>query len=616
MPTAPKRLLWALIVVCLLCSLSATPVFAKTDLILNSHEDMPTLNAIANVQRMSGQAAVEAVNRQQSPGIALCAAGEIEDLEAFLLSCHEAKTVPVLQVETKDEGAKLVNALTAASFKDATVISADPTVLASIRNRKTLVRTGLIVTLEKDSLTSKEAATIRENVRQAPATFCVLQSEQASRAVVSELQELAVAVWVDVDDTSDSDTFRLQAARALTSGANGIITDNASKLAALANEWLADDAMTRTPVMIGHRGNPSQAPENSLTGFLTAYENGADVFELDAEITKDGEIIIMHDSTLNRTTNYDGESTINEMTLSQVKKYCLLDNNNNVSDEPVPTLREVLETFRDKDCRIFVEFKGYNQDNVIKTAAIIRELDMADRVDVISFNANLIKTTQKELPGMSTGLLQSSGGYTNNPVAASKELLSALMTAQAAQSSINPNNKIMSDAFMQAATDRGITIWPWTYSATTNDEGFLQCPDGITTDDMQWVTAMLKSVEAQQDTVRAVVGKPIDAKLRGIPYGGDAIALQDADLTVSVVDGDDCVAIVDGVLEATASGKATVIVGCHTKTTDGSAYVLYTEPFTVTVNRISPIVWIIIGGVLVLIGGVGMALWLKRRKAA
>ncbi len=587
--------------------LSTTSTAFAADLINNSHEELPLLNPLANVQRVAGNDVQAVLQSENTPGIVLCDAAELDDIAAFLTACMEHGAVPTVSVHTDDDVNALVDALTASVCKDCTVISDDAALLKKIRGRKTLVRTGLIIAPENATLTSKEAADIRAAVRSAPATFCVIENGVFNHRSVAELQALAVAVWVTADSKVDI-------AAAPTAGANGIITDPAADTAALMNDWFLPNTMTRTPVMIGHRGNPTQAPENSLSGFIKAYENGADVIEVDVEITKDGEVVIMHDSTLNRTTDYDGDLTVNAMTLAQIKKYHLLGKDGSVTDEKVPTLREVLENFRGKDCRIFVEFKGNNSANVPAAAAIIKELDMEDRVDVISFSSDFLKSTQKEMVGMSTGYLQSPAGTANSPEKALETLFSSMAFTQAANSTINPNKSVATGSYFQAATDRGMTVWPWTYGWSSNNGAFLLCPDGVTTDDVQWAKDMYKSFDADSDKVSATVGKDIDLSLTATCYGGSEVTPSTETLSLTVVDGDDCVAIENGVLTATKAGKATVIVGCQTQTTTSSEYVLYTEPVTVTVYVVHPL-WLIIGGGVVIAAAVILVIVLRRKKA-
>lgn len=572
-----------------LLTLCAMPAFADIEesLIVNKQYDDPIINAIANVQRVQGDTYKQALEGEENPGVALCEASELESVAAFIQDCSDNRVLPVISVRERKEAEDLIRAVDELGHKDVTVVSDDPSLLKYIRNKKLTVRTGLYVALESDSLTSEDAHAIRTSVRSAPATFCVIDVACASRQVVAELQELAVAVWVEAGDDDVS------VLKAITSGANGVISANACETAALMNEWFQENTMTRTPIMIGHRGNPTQAPENSLIGFLTAYENGCDVFELDVEITKDGEIIIMHDNTLNRTTNYKGESTVSQMTLEEIKQYRLLDLEGNVSEETVPTFREVLETFMDKDCRIFVEFKGYNQDNVRGALEIVKEYGMEDRIDVISFNSNFLKETQKEIEGMSTGLLQSPSGIALNALTAVNTFYSSIIATQEVNSTINPGLGVATEAYIQTATDRGMTVWPWTYTKGSANKAFLVCPDGITTDDVQWSKDMPKYIETAQ-TVTATPGKSVSLSVNGTTYGRETSEIEMSNLIVNVIDGEEVVKVENGELVALENGTARVMFGYQTETPNGSTYVLYTQPVTIEVGDSSPMTFVVI----------------------
>lgn len=93
--------------------------------------------------------------------------------------------------------------------------------------------------------------------------------------------------------------------------------------------------------VIGHRGSKGTLPENSLAGFQKTLEVGADGIELDVHRTKDGKIVVMHDETINRTTN--GRGLIKEMTLHELQKYHLKNMDGTISEEKIPTLNEVLD---------------------------------------------------------------------------------------------------------------------------------------------------------------------------------------------------------------------------------------------------------------------------------
>ena len=101
------------------------------------------------------------------------------------------------------------------------------------------------------------------------------------------------------------------------------------------------------PVILAHRGCRAQAPENSMPAFELALAQGADVLETDLQITKDRELLCIHDSTVDRTT--DGSGRIDQMTLAEVKQLRVRGNNNSAYPQArVPTLAELLETFADQ----------------------------------------------------------------------------------------------------------------------------------------------------------------------------------------------------------------------------------------------------------------------------
>ena len=82
---------------------------------------------------------------------------------------------------------------------------------------------------------------------------------------------------------------------------------------AATNPWLK-----QTPLNIAHQGGEDEFPSNTMYAFRRALAVGADMLELDVGVTKDGQVIVMHDTTLDRTTN--GHGTIASQTLAQVRR--------------------------------------------------------------------------------------------------------------------------------------------------------------------------------------------------------------------------------------------------------------------------------------------------------
>ncbi|MBO5786004.1 MAG: discoidin domain-containing protein [Clostridia bacterium] len=561
----------------------------KLDLINNSREDVNLINPIANVE---GIETADDIKNTKAGSVFVPVAKSASEYNAFVKACVENQKLATYYITGKDQADWLISAMGTNKCKDANAISDDPAILSYIRSKTTSIRTGLVLVPE----IYESYNDIRVAVRSAPATFVVLNTdnENVTKELVMEIQEFAVAVWAFAERDADLNVIQL-----VTAGVNGIITGDAAKTAEIINKHLVDNAMTRTPIMIGHRGNPSQAPENTLEGFITAYENGADVFEVDVEITKDGHIVIMHDSTLNRTTTYTGTKSVNQMTLAEIKAEFILAKSNDKSSATkykVPTLKEVLDEFKDKDCKIFVEFKGSNSQNVPATMKLLKDYKMEYLVDVISFNGTFLLQTQQNSTGMSTGFLMSGADNGRTPEDALTSLYQYIVTAQGANSTINPANGIMisnGNYFAKAVTDRGITVWPWTYTYNSNSIGFLSGCDGVTTDDMQWVTDMAKYLEAPANTTIAV-GQQFALGATVVTYGNDKFTADGSATVASVVEGEDVVTVVDGKLVGLKKGTAEVILGYRTSTTTGGVYVVYTQPFTVTVENstdaLSPLV--------------------------
>jgi glycerophosphoryl diester phosphodiesterase len=121
-------------------------------------------------------------------------------------------------------------------------------------------------------------------------------------------------------------------------------------------------------LVTSHRGDWRNAPENSLLGFKYAADMGADIVELDLKKTKDGEIVIMHDETINRTTNGKGKAS--DYTLQEIKAFGLKNGIGRVTNNHIPTLREVMLALKGKPVKVNLD-KSYPYYN--ETYAILNE---------------------------------------------------------------------------------------------------------------------------------------------------------------------------------------------------------------------------------------------------
>ena len=129
--------------------------------------------------------------------------------------------------------------------------------------------------------------------------------------------------------------------------------------------WLKNN----TPLVIAHRGDKVHAPENTLAAFEKAASNGADAVEFDVKLSADGSVIIIHDQTIDRTTNGNGK--VKDLTLAELKR---LDAGvqfpEKYSGEKIPTLSEVFDTVG-KKLFLNIELTNYATpwDNLVEKVA-------------------------------------------------------------------------------------------------------------------------------------------------------------------------------------------------------------------------------------------------------
>ena len=167
---------------------------------------------------------------------------------------------------------------------------------------------------------------------------------------------------------------------------------------------------TWKPLILGHRGARGLAPENTLPGFAVADEMGLPAAELDVHQTRDGAIVVIHDHTVDRTT--DGTGRVESFSLKELRALDAA-----ASWKPqfrgvaIPTLEEVFERYG-KRFLWQVEFKVDDETPdlpglVKKTADIVREFGIAERVTLTSFAPRALEQARHEAPDMERGLISS-----------------------------------------------------------------------------------------------------------------------------------------------------------------------------------------------------------------
>lgn len=170
-----------------------------------------------------------------------------------------------------------------------------------------------------------------------------------------------------------------------------------------------------------HRGFSGKYPENTLIAFEKAVEAGADGIELDVQLSKDGEVMIMHDETLDRTT--DGKGPLVSYTCEELQKFdASYIYRGKMGFNKIPTLREYFELIKNTNIITNIELKtGINEYLGIeqKVWDLIQEYNLADRIIISSFNHYTILRMKAIALKLKCGLLTETwyvdaGKYTHN----------------------------------------------------------------------------------------------------------------------------------------------------------------------------------------------------------
>ena len=146
--------------------------------------------------------------------------------------------------------------------------------------------------------------------------------------------------------------------------------------------------------IMGHRGAPATEPENTLRSFRRALAAGVAMVELDVQLTKDGRLAVIHDETLERTTN--GRGLVKDLTLAELRR---LDAGRG---EPVSSLEEVFDLVKGK-AHLMVELK--QPEAAPSLLRFFQEHEAFEFATIISFWHPAVKALKEQEPRLATGVL-------------------------------------------------------------------------------------------------------------------------------------------------------------------------------------------------------------------
>jgi glycerophosphoryl diester phosphodiesterase len=240
-------------------------------------------------------------------------------------------------------------------------------------------------------------------------------------------------------------------------------------------------------LVIGHRGTGDKtiAPENTMSAFKFALKNNS-AFELDTMFTKTGELIVIHDSDVDRTT--DGKGMVDQLSLEELKK---LDAGIKFSPkfkgEKLPTLAEVIDEFKGKTL-IDIEIKSQaSKEEAVKigeaVAKLIKEKNAENDVFVTSFNPYVLEKIKEVNPNVVRGQLYSDFKDVPLSFIAKYVLRNLKLNYKARPDILAPNFNLVDSDYVNEYHELGYKIYPWTVNKPEDMERLIKAGvDGLITD--------------------------------------------------------------------------------------------------------------------------------------
>lgn len=245
------------------------------------------------------------------------------------------------------------------------------------------------------------------------------------------------------------------------------------------NPWI----MPNTPLVIAHRGQRAEAPEQTIEAFTLAIERGAQFIEADVQLTRDGVLAMMHDPTINRTTN--GSGRLADHTWSELQA---LDAGAwfgpAFAGVRIPTAAATIEFARTRGVGLCLEVKGRpgREANgvAVALARLIEEASVTSFVFMSSFHHRALAAARSAVPGLliAPERLPEHGAQSTAAIVRQATTLGAQV--------VQHRWELLSTDVVDALHEAGVAVWAW----NTNDARAIAVAramsvDGLMTDDLR-----------------------------------------------------------------------------------------------------------------------------------
>ncbi|WP_339212412.1 glycerophosphodiester phosphodiesterase family protein [Ornithinibacillus sp. FSL M8-0202] len=484
-----------------------------------------------------------------------------------VLSASRGKAIPIIQVDQEEAVAGVINALEIASLKDVHILSSNLDILTQIKDAYPAARGAILY--DKNHLNKHDIKQLVKDANMNNSFTIVLPEKHVSVDTVHYFHARAISVWGIGENTHSL----------IHAGVDGIVTENPTEAVAAFGKY-PENTIVQRPLVVAHRGVPSLAPENTMAGYHLAYELGADLIETDVQRTKDGHIVVMHDYTVDRTTN--GTGAVADLTLEEIRALDAgIKFGEEFAGEKVPTFREFLEGFKGQDVVLLVELKAIGiEEQVLEE---IMEVGVEDQVVLQSFNMESVKKYREISPEISVGYLYSASvpGSSEQRIKDAEQMLNYATTIGAR---LNSSYGSLSEESITYMRQRGLLNMHWTFRSQEPFENLLkQGLIGPITDYTQWLTDAPTLIETPIKKRNLKVGKSaaIQAKTF-VNYRVDQT--ENIETTLFVSESEDQVEVIGNTITAIAPGKAEVFA-VHNFSMLNEQWNLVSEPIEVKITE-------------------------------
>lgn len=413
---------------------------------------------------------------------------QVKDLNGNVLcSLNEAldkigkKCAAAVYVENETQAAALVEYCALSKAQDIFAIASESVLLKSAVSGYTYLLG--ILDVRGKTITYGEACS---EANLGMAKIVLADKETFTYSDNRMLKALQVSVWTEAN--GESEVFD-----AMYENYTGILTEDPEKVYG-AYEKLTTKTLSDTSVFVGHRGSSGAYPENSVEACRFAIDCGVEAIEYDVHLTKDKQVVVMHDDDISTTTNGTGKAS--EMTLAQIRQYKLVGSNGATVE--IPTLADMLEAFKNDDVIHYIEYKANNTELVGYVQDEIEKAGMEDKVLFISFYSDVLTESQTAMPQIPIGQLW--GNYDTRDYLAALE--SAVVKFYAAGKTNHCAYTYLYKQYIETGRHRGVTANGYTFTGESWQKYFYYDMGSLTLDDPTGIGAMPLRISAEDVTLK------------------------------------------------------------------------------------------------------------------